>query len=496
MQPIYLYHTYRKEKVELKPIHPPKVTMYTCGPTVYDKLTLGNWRAYIFSDLLHRTLKYLGYDVLKVMNYTDVGHIVADGDVGEDKMEKGAKKKGISIQELISEMIKYFEDNAKKMNILLNETTTCQATKHIQEMIEMIQELEKRGYVYVTPQAVYFDTQKFKEIEKYTQQSLDDMLKGAGGRVSEEKDSRHPADFRLWQLNQPDQIQQWDSPWGRGFPGWHIECSAMSMRYLSDAFSNHHFHPEKFQTIDIHTGGEDHIKLHHANEIAQSQCATNKPFANIWMHNYFMNVNGKRMGKSEGNAYTLEDVIDKGYDPMDMRFWYYMSHYRTKTNFTWEALDEAKGNRKYLNDTIQRLISNIQLPISNKTNEQPKQTSQFINQFEKIDSALTDDLNTPLGLSILYEICGELNTQLDKNELSETESILNQFKKLNEVLGFLILEKVEVNIPDEIKQLAEERIQAKQTKDFALADKLRQEITNRGYEIKDISGGYEIKCRT
>lgn len=344
MNPVYLYHTYKKEKVILNPINSPRVTIYSCGPTVYDTMSIGNIRAYIFVDILRRTLKYLGYEPYHVMNITDVGHLtmtdeekakadkdleITDSESGIDRMEKAAKREGLTVWEVAEKyIIKIFGNNYKTgnsydkdsifgaINIEKPEILT-RATDYIAEQIELIKNLESKGFTYTTKQAVYFDVTKFKRYEELTGQKLDDMKIGVRNEVNIDPDCKHPADFRLWQLNQPDHAMLWESPWGVGYPGWHIECSAMAMANLGP-------------TIDIHTGGTDHIKIHHVNEMAQSECATKKEFAKIWLHNEFINVDGKRMGKSLGNKYTLDDLNVKGFAGLELRYLFLQTHYRKK----------------------------------------------------------------------------------------------------------------------------------------------------------------------
>jgi cysteinyl-tRNA synthetase len=327
-----LYNTLTRKIEEFISIKPPHVGLYTCGMTVYSYAHIGHGKKYIGDDLLRRTLEYLGYRVKHVQNVTDVGHLVSDADEGEDKIEKGARKYDKTPQEISKKFANQFFDSMEAFNVL-KPHIVCWASKHIKEQIEIIKVLEEEGYAYDTPEAVYFDISKFGGYENiFNRGALSDKKVAVRGDIETGKYKKHPADFALWFKlvgRFKDHLMHWPSPWGEGFPGWHIECSAMSMRYLGETF-------------DIHTGGEDHIATHHPNEIAQSEAATGKKFVNYWLHHVFLKVEGRKMGKSLGNLFTVEDLVSRGYDPLAFRYLCLQTHYRKPLNFTWEALEWAQ----------------------------------------------------------------------------------------------------------------------------------------------------------
>lgn len=330
---VFLYNTASKRVEELKPLQQGRVGMYSCGPTVYDFAHIGHSRTYVLTDILRRAIEFAGYDFTHVMNITDVGHLTTDDDLGEDKILKGlrkAKEKGnkdITVWDIIEFYTNDFMEMLNKLNIQKPHIMP-RATEHIKEMVDLIQKLFERGYAYKTDQAVYFHVPKFKDYTRLFPQALDEKVIGARKEVNVDPQKKHPADFRLWQLDQPNHILQWNTPWGKGFPGWHIECSAMSMKYLGETF-------------DVHTGGEDHIFPHHTNEMAQSEGATGKRFVNYWVHFYHLMVDGKKMSKSLGNYYRLQDLLDKGFLPEHVRFLFLGTHYRKRLNFTLQALEAA-----------------------------------------------------------------------------------------------------------------------------------------------------------
>ena len=369
-----LYNTALRDKQPFLPVSPPQVRMYTCGPTVYYLPHIGHLRAYLTSDLLRRTLNYAGYRVRHVMNITDVGHMTSDADEGEDKMELGARREGKSPWELA----RYYEDAffhaIAKVNIL-RPHVVCRAAEHIDEQLKLIQRLEERGYTYRTSVGVVFATEKFPRYADFARLNLAGQASGA--RVAVDPEREHPQDFALWITDQPQHLMQWDSPWGRGFPGWHLECSAMALRYLGE-------------TIDIHTGGIDHIPVHHTNEIAQSEAATGKAFSQCWVHSAFLNVDGQKMSKSLGNLYTVADVRQHGFHPLALRYYYLGSGYRNAQNFTWEALDGAQ--RALMN--IWEMCSELPAPVGEPIGE-------YLDAFEQ---ALADDLNSAQALAILLQM--------------------------------------------------------------------------------------------
>ncbi|MEI7832245.1 MAG: cysteine--tRNA ligase [bacterium] len=452
------YNTATREKHPFRPIAPPDVCVYSCGPTVYYLPHVGHLRAYLTSDLLHRTLTYAGYHVRHAMNITDVGHMTSDADEGEDKMELGARREGKSPWELA----RYYEDAffraIAEINIL-RPHIVCRATEHIDVQIQLIQRLEERGYTYRTTVGVIFDTERFPRYADFARLDLSGQT--AGARVAIDPERKRPQDFALWITNQPLHLMQWDTPWGRGFPGWHLECSAMAMHYLGEM-------------IDIHTGGIDNIPVHHSNEIAQSEAATGKPFSQCWVHSAFLNVDGQKMSKSLGNLYTVDDVRQRGFSPLALRYLYLGSGYRNAQNFTWEALDGA-----------QRALMNVwglcaMLPAPNG-----EPISEYLDAF---DQAIADDLNTSQALAVLLQM-------LHSEYPSETQAMTVAW--MDRILGLdLASARLHINntwryqgltpeIEHQARLLLEQRQQARQAKDFALADRLRSEIGQIGYKVED-----------
>lgn len=459
-----IYNTLTRTKEELQTIKKNKVKIYSCGPTVYDFPHIGNLRAFIFADTLRRTLEFLGFEITHVMNITDVGHLVSDEDDGEDKMEKAAKREQKDPYEIARYYEDIFKENLKELNIK-TPTKMPRATEHIEEQIQMIGKLFENGYAYIIDDGIYFDVSKFKAYGKLSGQSLDE--KEAGARI-EIKDQKHnPQDFALWKFlvgENKNHIMHWDSPWGQGFPGWHIECSAMGMKYLGETF-------------DIHTGGVDHIPVHHENEIAQSEGATGKKFVNYWMHNDFLRVDGGKMSKSLGNFYKLQDIIDKGFNALDYRYFCLTAHYKSKLNFTWEGVESARNGRK-------KLFEKIKL-LKKEQAELPENREKFENYLEGFKNAISEDLNTPQALAVLWELVKDSN-------LSNTQK-LNLIEKFDQVLGLDLLKtEKEVEIPQEIIDLAEKRIQMRAVKNWEESDKLRDLILEKGFIIKDIAAGFEI----
>lgn len=464
-----LYDTASRDVKTFKPLKDSAVSFYSCGPTVYDYTHIGHIRTYINSDVLKRALTYLGYSVDHVMNITDVGHLTGDDDSGEDKLEKGAKKSGKSVWDVVKMYTDQFNETMKAVNVL-PATHVTPATQHIPEMIELIKKLEEKGYTYKTEEAVYFDISKFKKYGALSGQKLDDKLQKARDEVHIDKQKKHPADFALWFFRQgrfSDHTMHWDSPWGDGFPGWHIECSAMAMKYLGD-------------TIDIHSGGIDHIPVHHENEIAQSEAATGKPFVRFWFHNAFLMVDNAKMSKSLGNFYTIEDIKKKGVDPLAIRLLFLQSHYRQTSNFTWEAAEAANNSLSKLRDQIAGLKSTTDRP---ELSPEKMQTVEELQRDFKV--ALENDLNMPQAVAVLYAVIKSNIPPQDKLDL-----ILD----FDQVLG-LDLNKVEKteDVPEEIMRLAAQRDAARRAKNFAESDRLRKEIDAKGYAVLDSSEGYKIK---
>ena len=456
-----VYNTLTRRKEELHTVHPGEVRMYSCGPTVYSRAHMGNMRAYIFMDSLRRVVKFNGYKLLGVMNITDVGHLTSDADDGDDKMEKAAKKTGKTPWEIAEQFTDLFFQDTDKLNIERPEIV-AKATEHISDMLEFVEQLVEKGYGYETSDGIYFDISKFPSYGKLSGNTrLSDNI--AGARVDVNSEKRNPADFALWKKAPKEHIMQWDSPWGRSYPGWHIECSTMSRKYLGDTF-------------DIHTGGVDHIPIHHENEIAQSEALLGHPAVNYWMHVEFMQVDGRKMSKSLGNTYTLDELAEKGYSPMDFRYFCLNTHYRKKLNFTFEGMDSAKT-------AYSRLLALLAACAASDA----KTDSKIIEDFDKaFADAVSDDLNIPLGL-------GELWTLL-KNPPSR--DIYEAAMRADKVLGLSLdkcTEKKEDDVPDEIRQIAETRFAARKAKNWAESDALRDKLASLGWSVLDAKDSYTLK---
>ena len=456
-----VYNTLTRRKEELKTVNPGEVRMYSCGPTVYSQAHMGNMRAYIFMDTLHRTAAFNGYKVTGVMNITDVGHLTSDADDGEDKMQTAAKKTGKSPWEIAAHFTDLFMRDTARLNIGRPEIV-AKATEHIGDMLEFVETLVSKGYGYETSDGIYFDISKFPSYGKLSGNNrLDDNI--AGARVDVNTEKRNPADFALWKKAPKEHIMQWDSPWGRSYPGWHIECSTMSRKYLGDTF-------------DIHTGGVDHIPIHHENEIAQSEALLGHPAVNYWMHVEFMQVDGRKMSKSLGNTYTLDQLGERGYSPMDFRYFCLNTHYRKKLNFTFEGMDAAKT-------AYSRLLALLKACANADAKTDPALIAAFDKAFA---DAVSDDLNIPLGM-------GELWTLL-KNPPSK--DIYEAALRADKVLGLSLdkcTEEAKDDVPADVKAIAEKRWAARLAKDFATSDTLRNELTARGWSVKDGKDGYELK---
>lgn len=468
-----LYNTLTRKKEEFIPINPGKVGMYTCGPTVYSYVHIGNLRAYSNADLLRRYLIYCGYEVRMIKNITDVGHLtdddIAQGDSGEDKMEKAAKKENKTPWEIAQFYENYAKEAEKEMNILPAQFFP-RATEHIPHMIRIIETLIKKGYAYENNGNVFFDVTQFENYGKLSGNSLDKLMVGA--RLEDpHPDKRNQWDFALWLKAPENHIMKWESPWSIGYPGWHIECSAMSMEYLGASF-------------DIHTGGPDNIFPHHEAEIAQSECSNGVKFVNYWIHSQLMLVDGEKMSKSKGNFYTIEDIKEKGFTTNDLRMTYLLSHYRTQMNFSWNAITQAQKN----NTTIINFLRRPQ----NADNTLPETNIDLQKYRTEFEDAMNDDLNSPLALSTLFALITEANTVLDKNVLANIVETKNFLIKTTSALG-LIYEITENTIPQDILQLAAERESARIQKDFARSDELRNEIIARGYTVTDTAHGPRVE---
>ncbi|HBI34036.1 MAG TPA: cysteine--tRNA ligase [Candidatus Moranbacteria bacterium] len=471
-----LYNTLSKSKDEFKSINPGKVGMYTCGPTVYGYLHIGNIRAYLLSDTVRRYLEYIGYEVRLIKNITDVGHLtdddVAQGDSGEDKMLKAAEREKKTPEEIARFYEEYFRQTEKEMNIIPAHFFP-RATAHIPQMIKIIEGLLEKGYAYEKNGNVFFDVTKFEDYGKLSGNTLENLKIGA--RIEEHPDKKNAWDFALW-IKAPEQhLMKWESPWSIGYPGWHIECSAMSTEYLGN-------------TIDIHTGGEDNIFPHQEAEIAQTECYTGQKFVNFWIHTRHLLVDGKKMSKSKGNLFTLEDIKEKGFSAMDLRLLFLSSHYRSQTNFSWDSLEQAHTNIQKIND----FILNLEAVASrtNITNLEQINTNVFL---EKFEAAMNDDLNTPLALAAVYEIITEVNKKIDNETLSSSDAkkILMLWKKINSVFGLILSGQAE--IPEEIKLLVKQRQEARNGKDFKKSDDLRALIEKHGFILEDTKDGQKIR---
>jgi len=438
--------------------------MYSCGITAYDYAHIGHGRKYVTDDLIKRLLTYSGYKVKHVENVTDVGHLVSDADEGEDKLEKGAARAGKTVWEVAEFFTKYFYDSMDKLNIE-RPNVICKATDHIPEQIELVKKLVEKGLAYDTPEAVYFDVSKFPKYGEAFGQKLSEKQVAVREEVKTGEYKKNPADFALWFKRVgrfENHTMHWESPWGDGFPGWHIECSAMSMKYLGEQF-------------DIHTGGEDHLSIHHPNEIAQSEGATGKhPFVKYWIHTAFLMVDGMKMSKSLANFYTIDDVEKKGFDPLALRYFYFGSHYRKPLNFTWEGLGAAQTALTKLKVQIATLKISDRTVLSEEKNEKVESFRNFF--FEALD----DDLNTAKALSVLWEMLGSSIPSEDKYDMAIS---------FDEVLG-LKLSESRINsqeVPENIKKLMSKREDLRKEKKFEEADKIRKQIEEAGFDVKDTS---------
>lgn len=455
---LYFYNTLTKTKEKFKPMQEKEVKIYSCGPTVYKDATIGNMRTNIFQDVLRRVLRYNGYILKHVMNITDVGHLVSDGDEGEDKMIKSAIEEKKTPLEIAEHYTKLFFDDLKALNIETPEVIS-KATDHIQEMIEYVEKLVENGYAYETSTAIYFDVSKLDEYGILSGINIEDQKSGARVEIDEEK--RNPYDFAVWIKAPENHLMKWDSPWGLAYPGWHIECSAMSKKYLGDEF-------------DIHTGGIDLIPTHHENEIAQSKGACGKIPAHYWMHGEYLLINGGKMSKSLGNVYLLKDIITRGYNPLVYRLFSYSSHYKNKINFTWEGIEAASIALDRLKDAYAKHLQGEEV-VSNE---------QILEYEEKFHKAINDDLNMPLAMSVVWDVA----------KAPKSKKIAELLLKFDSVLG-LEINKIDnkEEIPEKVKELAKERLIAREEKNWEKSDLLRDQIANLGYVIKDTKDGFEFK---
>ncbi len=472
--PIYLYNTLTRKKDLFKPIKKGKVLFYQCGPTVYWTQHIGNMRAMVMADFIDRTFKYFGYKVKFVRNYTDVGHLISDQDSGKDKMEMASKRENLSPKEISEKYIKIFEKDVAELNTL-PPNFKPKATEYIDEIIFFVKTLLDKGFAYSTDLAVYFDVSKAKDYTRLSGQNLDKNISGAGNAEIEDPQKKHPVDFAVWFFKagtHKNALQYWKSPFksplvenGEGFPGWHIECSAMIRKLLG-------------KTIDIHMGGIEHVPVHHTNEIAQSEAVNSAPLADYWVHNEWLVVNDGKMSKSEGLSVSLKDIEEKGFNPIALRFFFMQAHYRSRQNFTWDALSAASvGYKNLLNH------------ISSFGNKIGKVNADFKKSFSE---KIADDFNVSQALAVLFEML--------KSNISNSDKLATAYD-FDKVLGLNIKKEVEILEPVlsdmskdiKLQKLVEERNSARKNKDWKKSDELRDEIAKLGYEVKDTDKGQEIK---
>jgi cysteinyl-tRNA synthetase len=448
---------------EFVPLEEGKVGLYTCGPTVYNFAHIGNLRTYIFEDVLRRTLEYAGYDVRHIMNITDVGHLTDDADDGEDKMVKGARESGSSVWDIARKYTDAFFQDTDRLNII-RPHVSCKATEHIPDMIDLIGRLEEKGLTYIAEGNVFFDTSRFVS---YGQMALLDKqdLK-AGARIEVDLSKKNPADFALWFTNSKfeHQAMMWDSPWGRGYPGWHIECSAMSMKYLGEQF-------------DIHCGGVDHVPVHHTNEIAQAEGATGGKWVNYWLHGEFLLTGKDKMAKSGENFLTLSALVEQGYDPLDYRYLNLGAHYRSQLQYSDDSMNSARSSRKSLMDRLIRLREQADPAEAGTLSE------AALGYKAEFFSQLLHDLNAPKGLSTLWNM-------LKDNSISGQEKLGCAFD-MDRILGLRLAEgsNREDLLDADLQSLVDKREAARKNRDFALADDIRAQLSEKGIDIEDTPRG-------
>ena len=464
---LQFYNTLTKTKQEFTPLQEGKVMMYNCGPTVYNYATIGNFRSFLLADVLRRYLEYKGYEVKQIMNLTDVGHMTTDADEGEDKLEKAARELKKDPWQLAEFYAQAFFEDIDSLGIVRAHKYP-RATEHIPEMIELVQKLIDNGHAYVSGSSVYYDLSSFPQYGQLSGNTLEKLQAGARVEINPEK--RDPHDFALWKSD-PHHIMQWASPWGRGFPGWHLECSAMSMKYLGP-------------TLDIHTGGEDNIFPHHECEIAQSEGANGVQFVRYWLHTRFLLVEGSKMSKSLGNFYTLRDLREKGYDPLAVRYLLISTTYRQPLNFTFEALEAAQETLRRIRDFMLRLNE------AQGEGSTPEVAEAITVARADFEAALDDDLNMSKGLAALFDFTHNINRlNLTVQDAQAAAAMMNGF---NKVLGIIEVEREEV-LPEEIERLIEERQQARKNKDFRKADEIRDSLHRRGIVLEDTPHGVRWK---
>ncbi|MGC8888865.1 MAG: cysteine--tRNA ligase [Candidatus Micrarchaeia archaeon] len=478
-----IYNTLGRRVQNFKSIHKGEVGLYTCGPTVYWFAHIGNMRTYVQEDLLKRVLIHNGYKVKHVMNITDVGHLVGDSSIGEDKVKLEARKEHKSAYDVARFYEEAFVKDIKRLNIIMPDVMP-RATEHIEEMLKLIKKLDEKGYLYEVSTGIYYDTSKFKRYGELTGMTFEELNKylKAGARVERAAGLRNITDFAVWRFAKKGETEMvWDSEWGRGFPGWHIECSAMSMKYLGEHF-------------DIHCGGIDHIPIHHTNEIAQSEAATGKKFVNYWVHIAFLTVNNMKMAKSLGNIYTVQDIIDKGYSPLALRFFLLSSHYRSQQNFTFEALESAANTLKSIYNFLRAL---------NSAKEEKKPEKEALQEIEKRRKAFFDeldnDLNMPNALKEMHALISYENRRLGEGKVGKEEAkkAIEAMLEFDTILGLDFAKELkERELPEEVKKLIEEREIARKEKNFEKADMIRSEIEKRfGIIIEDTKEGVKWRYK-
>ncbi|MDE1827759.1 MAG: cysteine--tRNA ligase [Candidatus Micrarchaeota archaeon] len=462
---LLLYNTLSRKKQTFKPQKRGVVSIYACGPTVYSAPHIGNMRTYLEQDVLKRALIRLGYKVNHVVNITDVGHLVGDANLGEDKVKLAAEREHKTARQVADFYTAEFERDISQLNILKPDVMP-KATEHIREMLELIGHLESKGYLYSVPTGIYYDTSRFKNYGKLSAMSfakLNKYLK-AGARVERAAGIKNITDFAVWRLRERQSIDEmiWDSAWGEGFPGWHIECSAMSMKYLGE-------------TLDIHCGGIDHIPIHHTNEIAQSEAASGKKFVNYWVHSNFLTVDGKKMAKSIGNVYTIGDLIGKGFSPMAIRYLFISAHYRKKLNFTFDSLENVAKTLRGIYSFLQRLSE-----IKRAGAADPKFSKKVSSAKKEFFGEVDNDLNIPGALSAMHSLISEANRRIGNDRLtaSEAKKVMAAMMEFDEVLGleFERHSKPKEDLDERIKKLIEMREAARKEKNFKGADLIRDTL--------------------
>ncbi|MBU3180230.1 cysteine--tRNA ligase [Clostridium psychrophilum] len=464
-----VYNTMTRNKDEFVPYKEGKVGMYTCGPTVYNYAHIGNLRTYIFEDVLKKSLEYIGYKVKHVMNVTDVGHLQSDGDEGQDKMALGAKREHKTVWEIARFYEDAFFEDCKKLNIK-RPTIVCRATDHIQDMIDLIKKLEEKGYTYVSNGNVYFEIDKFADYTKLAHLSIDELE--AGSRIEIDPNKKNPLDFVLWFTNSKfsNQIMQWDSPWGKGFPGWHLECSAMSLKYIGEY-------------LDIHCGGIDHIAIHHTNEVAQSEGAIGHKWVKYWMHGEFLVLDNGKMSKSSGNFLTISRLEEEGYSALDYRYFCLQSKYRKQLVFSFESLNDARNGYKKLKERIDAVLVSI--------NQNDVTRDEKIGSYKgKFASYISDDLNIANAITVLFDV-------LKDNELNNKEKsiLIEDFDKVFS-LDLMTIKSSTTNVDENlINKLIIERADARVNKNWAKADEIRDKFIAMNIELLDSKEGTTWKVK-